>query len=41
MFSFKNIGSYKSNNLVVSESNQQDIKWENISIDNKLFDNNE
>ena len=38
MFSFKNIGSYKSNNLVVSEGNQQDIKWENISIDNKLFD---
>ena len=41
MFSFKNIGSYKSNNLVVSDNDQQDIKWENISIDNKLFDNNE
>ena len=33
--------TYKSNNLVLSEGNQQDVKWENISIDNRLFENNE
>ena len=28
MFSFKNIGSYKSTNLAVSETDKQDIEWE-------------
>jgi len=28
MFSFKNIGSYKSTNLAVSEFDKQDIKWD-------------
>ena len=28
MFSFKNIGSYKSTNLAVSENDKQDIEWE-------------
>ena len=37
MFSFKNVGSYKSTNLAVSENDKQDIEWENISLDNDLF----
>tara|TARA_Y100001970_G_C14252549_1_gene872881 strand:+ start:1607 stop:3856 length:2250 start_codon:yes stop_codon:yes gene_type:complete len=37
MFSFKNIGSYKSSNLAVSENDKQDIRWESISIENDLF----
>ncbi len=37
MFSFKNVGSYKSTNLAVSEYDKQDIKWDSISIDNDLF----
>ena len=37
MFSFKHVGSYKSTNLAVSENDKQDIKWENYSIDNDLF----
>jgi len=37
MFSFKNIGSYRSSNLAVSEKDKQDIKWENISVENELF----
>ena len=37
MFSFKNIGSYKSSNLAVSENDKQDIKWESISVENDLF----
>ena len=37
MFSFKNLGSYKSANLAVSETDKQDIEWENIRIDNDLF----
>ncbi len=37
MFSFKNVGSYKSTNLAVSETDKQDIEWENMSIDNDLF----
>ncbi len=36
MFSFKNIGSYKSTNLTVEK-----IDWENINIDNNNFENNE
>jgi hypothetical protein len=37
MFSFKNLGSYKSTNLAVSETDKQDIQWESISVDNALF----
>ena len=37
MFSFKNIGSYKSTNLAVSETDKQDIRWENYNIDNEKF----
>ena len=38
MFSFKNIGSYKSTNLAVSENDKQDIEWESISVKNELFE---
>ncbi len=37
MFSFRNIGSYKSTNLAVSENDKSDIEWENISIDDDKF----
>ena len=37
MFSFKNLGSYKSTNLAVSENDKQDIEWESSSVDNELF----
>ncbi len=37
MFSFKNLGSYKSTNLAVSETDKQDIQWESNSVDNDLF----
>ncbi len=37
MFSFKNIGSYKSTNLAVSENDKQDISWESSSVKNELF----
>ena len=37
MFSFKNLGSYKSTNLAVSENDKQDIEWESSSVDNDLF----
>ena len=30
MFSFKNIGSYRSTNLAVSENDKQDIGWESF-----------
>ena len=40
MFSFKNIGSYKSTNLAVSETDKQDIQWENIKTDNEKFEEN-
>ena len=33
MFSFKNIGSYKSTNLAVSEKDKQDIEWEGINLE--------
>ena len=39
MFSFKNIGSYKSTNLAVSENDKQDIEWETFKIDNDKFEN--
>jgi len=38
MFSFKNIGSYKSTNLAVSEIDKQDIEWEGQDVDNNLFE---
>ena len=41
MFSFKNIGSYKSTNLAVSEKDKQDIKWKENDLDNSLFQSNE
>ena len=37
MFSFKNLGSYKSTNLAVSENDKQDIEWETMDVDNDLF----
>ncbi len=37
MFSFKNIGSYKSTNLAVSETDKQDIEWESGDINNEIF----
>ena len=37
MFSFRNLGSYKSTNLAVSEKDKQDIEWESLSINNELF----
>ena len=37
MFSFKNLGSYKSTNLAVSENDKQDIEWESQSVNNDLF----
>ena len=40
MFSFKNIGSYKSTNLAVSENDKQDIEWQNFSIANDKFETN-
>ena len=38
MFSFKNLGSYKSTNLAVSETDKQDIRWEDIDLDNTSFE---
>ena len=38
MFSFKNVGSYKSTNLAVSENDKQDIEWESFSIENDKFE---
>ena len=40
MFSFKNIGSYKSTNLAVSENDKQDIEWESFSVENDKFETN-
>ncbi len=37
MFSFKNIGSYKSSNLAESNNDKQDIRWESSSVKNDLF----
>ena len=36
-FSFKNLGSYRSSNLAVSENDKQDIKWISSDIDNEKF----
>ena len=37
MFSFKNLGSYKSTNIAVSENDKQDISWESKNVNNELF----
>jgi len=37
MFSFKNLGSYKSSNITASGDNKQDVEWESISVNNDLF----
>jgi hypothetical protein len=37
MFSFKNIGSYKSTNLAVSEEDKQNIEWISDDLDNSKF----
>ncbi len=37
MFSFKNVGSYKSSNLSLSNNNQEDINWESTNIDEDMF----
>ena len=37
MFSFKNLGSYKSTNLAVSETDKQDIEWFTESVSNDKF----
>tara|TARA_Y100000590_G_scaffold105881_1_gene120556 strand:+ start:2216 stop:4435 length:2220 start_codon:yes stop_codon:yes gene_type:complete len=37
LFSFKYLGTYRSSNLAVSETEKQDIKWESGSVDNALF----
>ena len=37
MFSFKNVGSYRSTNLAVSENDKQDIRWESYPVENELF----
>ena len=39
MFSFKNVGSYQSSNLAVSETDKQDINWQGVELDNELFAN--
>ena len=39
MFSFKNIGSYKSTNL--SSNNNRDINWQNVDINKDQFEDNE
>ena len=41
LFSFKNLGSYKSTNLAVSETDKQDIQWKASSINNTVFNNNQ
>ncbi len=39
MFSFKNIGSYKSTNiLAVTEGDRRDIEWESYSVDDDQFE---
>ena len=40
MFSFKNIGSYRSSNLTLSENDSRDIEWESYKIDNEKFEKN-
>ena len=37
MFSFKHLGSYRSTNLAVSETDKQDIEWISTRVDNVQF----
>ena len=37
MFSFKYLGSYRSTNLAVSETEKQNIEWVHTNIDNAQF----
>ena len=37
MFSFRNIGSYKSTNLAVSEEDKKDIEWEGIKLEDEFL----
>lgn len=37
MFAFKNLGSYQSSNLAVSENDKQDIEWVTESIGDEAF----
>ena len=37
MFSFKYLGSYKSSNLAVSETDKREIKWISTKLDNEKF----
>ncbi len=41
MFSFKNIGSYKSSNLATSKYDIEDISWEDNTVENDQFTNYE
>ena len=34
---FKNVGSYRSTNLAVSENDKLDIRWESYPVENELF----
>jgi len=36
-FTFKNLGSYKSTNLAVSEIDKQDIRWDSVDMSNENF----
>ncbi|MBI04455.1 MAG: hypothetical protein CMI96_01400 [Pelagibacteraceae bacterium] len=37
MFSFKHIGSYRSTNLAVSETDKQDIRWFDSEVSDEMF----
>ena len=37
MFSFKNLGSYKSTNLAVSETDKQDIEWDSGKLKDEFY----
>ena len=37
MFSFKNLGSYKSTNLAVSETDKQDVEWDTGKLKNEFY----
>ena len=37
MFSFKNLGSYKSSNIELFGNDKQDIEWESSNVNNDLF----
>ena len=37
MFSFKNVGSYRSTNFSCFETDKQDINWRGVELNNELF----